>query len=135
MATACYVGAAAPGPVTPTSDNAPGQGRAEGDQKTRGEAYSASSRALRATPLTPRHRRALHALLAGPVTREQIDAIVGASNGPDEVLKLRRKYLMVIPCERQRGFDRDQHRVEFGVYRLAATDRPIAAELVRGGAQ
>lgn len=81
--------------------------------------------------LTPRHRRALLALLTAPVTREDMDRVVGASNGPDEVMRMRRRFGLVIPCERQQGFDRDRHRVEFGVYRLAPTDRQRAAELVR----
>ncbi|MCK6432042.1 MAG: hypothetical protein L6Q68_03275 [Aquabacterium sp.] len=86
--------------------------------------------------MTPRHQRILRALLAARCTREQIDRLAGASNGPDEILKLRRRYGMTIPCERHRGFDRDRHRVEFGVYRLAPADRKRAAELLRhfGGA-
>jgi len=33
MSSNCNVGAAAPGPVTPTSDNAPWQGRVEGSKE------------------------------------------------------------------------------------------------------
>lgn len=80
--------------------------------------------------LTPRHRRILQALLAGPVTREQVDELAGASNGPDEVLRLRRGHGLVIPCERQQGFDRDSHRVEFGVYRLTARDHDMVRRLL-----
>lgn len=87
------------------------------------------------TAMTPRHRRLLLALLTGPVTREAADRIAGASNGPDEVLKLRRRFGLVIPCERHKGFDRDRHRVEFGVYSLAPTDRQRAAELVKEAKQ
>lgn len=83
-----------------------------------------------AAHLTPRHLRLLLALLDGPCTREEVDRIVGASNGPDEVMRVRRRFGLVIPCERQQGFDRDQHRVEFGIYSLTPLDRQKARELV-----
>lgn len=85
--------------------------------------------------LTPRHRRLLLALLDGPQNREEVDAIVGASNGPDEVMRVRRRFGLVIPCERQQGFDRDQHRVDFGVYSLTSSDRTAARKLVKGAAR
>jgi hypothetical protein len=85
--------------------------------------------------MTPRHRRLLLALLAGPQTREEVDAIVGASNGPDEVMRVRRRFGLVIPCERQQGFDRDRHRVEFGVYSLTPGDHIAARKLVKEAAQ
>lgn len=83
---------------------------------------------------TPRHHRLILALLAGPVTREEVDSIVGASNGPDEVLRARRRFNLVIPCERKTGRDRDGHRVEFGVYSLTRADRAKARKLVHGRA-
>jgi hypothetical protein len=82
------------------------------------------------THLTPRRLRLLTALLDGPCTREEVDRIVGASNGPDEVLRARRLHGLVIPCERSKGFDRDQHRVEFGIYRLTSPDKDKARSLV-----
>jgi len=89
--------------------------------------------------MTPRHHRLLLALLAGPINRESVDTIAGASNGPDEVLKLRRKYGLLVPCVRRGALDRDGHKVEFGIYSLAGTDHARAAELVRaagrGGAR
>jgi uncharacterized protein (DUF1697 family) len=84
--------------------------------------------------LTPRHHRLMVALLAGPVSREEVDAIVGASNGPDEVSRARRRFGLVIPCERMTGRDRDGHRVEFGVYSLTRADRAKARKLVHGRA-
>jgi hypothetical protein len=59
-----------------------------------------------------------------------VDRIVGASNGPDEVLRARRLHGLVIPCERSKGFDRDKHRVEFGIYRLTSPDKDKARSLV-----
>lgn len=84
-------------------------------------------------PLSQRHRRILTALLAGPQSREDLDRVGGASNSPDEVLKLRRRFGLVIPCERRKGFDRDQHRVEFGIYSLTGPDAQRATELLQGG--
>ncbi len=84
--------------------------------------------------LTPRHFRVLRALLAGPVSREDVDRIAGASNGPDEVMKLRRRFGLQIPCERRKGTDRDRRCVEFGVYSLARADAPRVAALLGGRA-
>lgn len=81
--------------------------------------------------MTPRHHRLLQALMHGPITREQVDAITGASNGPDEVLQARRLYRLTIPCHRHSGLDRDRHRVEFGTYRLTRRDRARVATLLR----
>lgn len=85
--------------------------------------------------LTPRHRRLLLALLDGPQTREDVDVIVGASNGPDEVMRVRKRFGLAIPCERRQGFDRDQHRVDFGVYSLTSSDRTAARKLLKGAKQ
>lgn len=74
------------------------------------------------TSLTSRHRRIVHALLVRSRTREQIDAAAGASNGPDEIARLRALGLEV-PCVRVPCFDRDGHEVKRGVYSLSAADR------------
>lgn len=81
--------------------------------------------------LTPRQHRALEALLDGPQTREQIDRITGASNGPDEVMTMRRRFGLQIPCTRKGGRDIDGHHVEVGIYRLADADQPIARRLLQ----
>ena len=73
--------------------------------------------------LSPRHRRIVHALLTRSRTREQIDRIAGASNGPDEILRLRAKLGVEIPCVRIPAFDRDGHDVQVGVYSLTLPDR------------
>lgn len=72
--------------------------------------------------LSSRHRRIVHALLVRSRTREQIDAAAGASNGPDEVFRLRALGLEV-PCVRVPCVDRDGHEVQRGVYSLTAADR------------
>ncbi len=87
-----------------------------------------------AKPLTPRHRRILLALLAGDQNREDIDRVAGASNGPDEVAKIRRTYGLAIPCARKGTKDRDGHPVQVGVYRLADADHVTARRLLGGAA-
>lgn len=72
---------------------------------------------------SPRHRRALQALLAAPQSREDIDRITGASNGPDEVMRIRRQYELTIPCPREDGVDMDGHAVQVGVYHLTSADK------------
>ena len=81
--------------------------------------------------LSPRHSRLLQALLAGQSTREQVDKVTGASNGPDEVLKMRRRFGLKLPCVRRAARDRDGHRVDIGVYGLDSTDRRKALELLQ----
>ena len=70
----------------------------------------------------PRHLRALHALLIRPRTREELDRITGASNGPELMAELRRKGLC-IPCQRTPGTDRDGRAIKFGTYWLTEADR------------
>lgn len=79
----------------------------------------------------PRHRRALQALLAGPKTRKEIDRITGASNGPDEVMRVRRLYELGIPCPRMDGIDMDGHPVQVGVYHLSTADVIKVRRLLR----
>lgn len=73
--------------------------------------------------LTPRHRRLLLALMAGQCTREEVDRIAGASNGPDEIFRLRRVYRLTLPCVRRGSKDMDGRPVEYGVYSLTSADR------------
>lgn len=70
----------------------------------------------------PRHLRAIAALLARPLTRENLDSVAGASNSPDMVAELRRRGLDV-PCERIHFIDRDGRDCRPGVYHLSAADR------------
>ena len=80
-----------------------------------------------------RHRRVLLALLSGPKTREQLDRAAGASNGPDVVLKLRRRYGLQLPCTLGAVRDRDGATVERGIYRLSQSDCATVAALVAQG--
>lgn len=73
-------------------------------------------------PETLRQGRLLAALLEGPLSREQVDRIAGASNGPQVVLELRRLGLD-IPCERVPCVDRDGAYGRRGSYSLTVADR------------
>lgn len=81
-----------------------------------------------------RQERALHALSLQHRTREGIDRITGASNGPDVVAKLRKRGLD-IPCRMTPGIDRDGKAVTFGVYYLTTSDRRKLAAWKRAGAR
>lgn len=70
----------------------------------------------------PRHLRAIAALRVRAQTRESIDRVAGASNGPDLVAELRRRNLDV-PCTRVPCYDRDGCEVLRGVYHLTNADR------------
>jgi len=71
---------------------------------------------------SPRHLRALAALLRRPMPREALDSAAGASNGPELVAELRRRGLEV-PCERISFVDRDGRKCRPGVYTLTEGDR------------
>ena len=73
----------------------------------------------------PRHLRALTVLLRRPVSREELDHIVGCSNGPELVAELRRRGLGKehLPCERIRFIDRDGYTCRPGVYSLTLAGR------------
>ena len=79
----------------------------------------------------PRHRRALLALLIAPRRRKAINRITGASNGPDEVMRIRRQYDLSIPCTRVDGIDMDGHPVQVGVYHLSTADVIKVRRLLR----
>ena len=118
-----------------TTENRKGRraGNTPTPMQTAGDATTRAQR-QQAPALTLRHRRILLALLAGQRTREEIDRAAGASNGPDEVLRIRLRFGLVIPCTRRGSLDRDGHKVEVGVYRLTENDRTTARRLL-GGAQ
>lgn len=84
--------------------------------------------------LSPRARRILLALLVGDCTREEIDRAAGASNGPDEVLRIRQRFGLEIPCTRKGSKDRDGQKVEIGVYRLTEDDRTKARRVLGSNA-
>lgn len=70
----------------------------------------------------PRHLRVIHVLQTSPRTRESIDHIAGASNGPELISELRRRNL-TIKCERVPAIDCDDRPVRIGVYSFDADDR------------
>lgn len=89
--------------------------------------------------LTNREHRALMALLAEPLTREQLDRTAGCSNGPDLMMNLRRKLGLKIECQMQDVEDRDGRVVKRGRYVLTDDDQLIARAALRshveGGAK
>jgi hypothetical protein len=78
----------------------------------------------------PRHRRALLALLKHQQGRKDIDRVTGSSNGPDEVMRIRRRYGLSIPCPRVTGVDMDGHPVQTGVYHLTSADQAKVKRLL-----
>lgn len=101
--------------TTPRKEKAPWQGRSFGTAQTTGESYP--------TPTNKRESRALMALLARDLTREQFDRVVGCSNGPDLARRIRQTYGVALPCELQPVRDRDGCLVKRGVYRPTSQDR------------
>jgi hypothetical protein len=106
--------------------------------KTHTKDTANSIRAARFTGTeNPRHLRVIHVLLTRPLPRQQLDAVAGASNGPELVAELRRRGLDV-PCERISFIDRDGKPCRPGVYSLTLKDRRMIygwmAKRKQGGA-
>lgn len=80
---------------------------------------------------SPRHARVLRALAARPRMREELDAVAGASNGPEIVSALRASG-WVIRCDRVERTDRDGKPCRPGRYTLAENQRVMAREITRG---
>jgi hypothetical protein len=80
---------------------------------------------------SPRQIRALQALLNGPVTREQLDRMAGASNSPDVVASLKRHGLRIACDTSQPVTDRDGRKAYPGVYSLHADDRAKVIALLK----
>jgi hypothetical protein len=72
----------------------------------------------------PRHLRVIAALLRRPTSREELDSVAGASNGPELVAELRRRGLDA-PCERICFIDRDGRPCRPGVYSFTTRDRRL----------
>ncbi len=87
--------------------------------------------------LSPREARALAALASatGWLTREAIDRVACASNGPAIVQALRRKLGndAAIEMERVPVIDADGKTAQAGRYRLSDTHRAQAVALLGGG--
>jgi hypothetical protein len=70
----------------------------------------------------PRHLRVISLLMRRPISREELDSVAGASNGPELVAELRRRGLDA-PCERINLIDRDGQPCRPGVYSFTTRDR------------
>ena len=74
----------------------------------------------------PRQLRCLRSLLLGPVTREALDRIAGASNSPQTVAAIRARGLpkeTCLQCADATGRDRDGRPVTYGIYSLTDEGR------------
>ena len=80
---------------------------------------------------TPRQRRVLAALAAtdGWISREEVDRIAGASNGPQIIAELRHRWGISIEMEQARVVDRDNRPCKPGRYRLKPEGRERLTEL------
>lgn len=85
-----------------------------------------------ASLMTPRQTRAVKALARtnGWISREAIDRIAGASNGPEVIRQLRQRLgREAIEMQRVDAIDRDGHPCKPGRYRLTAEGRSKLAEM------
>lgn len=74
----------------------------------------------------PRYLRIISALMTRARSREEIDRIAGASNGPDAIAEIRALGLPkkdCLVCERTTTFDRDGKEVKRGIYWLTPKGR------------
>lgn len=84
-----------------------------------------------AKPMTPRQERVIRALVGTGewTSREAIDRIAGASNGPEVIRQLRQRFgYDAIQMERVTVVDRDGLLTQPGRYRLTDTGRQCLAE-------
>ncbi|MBU2754456.1 hypothetical protein HFU84_12225 [Acidithiobacillus sp. CV18-2] len=81
---------------------------------------------------SPRHIRILHALMQRHRSREEIDEIAGASNGPEDIRKLREQGLE-IPCYRLGVFNWDNQWAFRGLYALTHRDRAQVSKVLASG--
>jgi hypothetical protein len=79
----------------------------------------------------PREFRFLQTVLHRHMTREEVDTVAGASNGPEIVNQLRSRGLE-IPCYRLGTMDRDGIWVYRGLYALSGKDRVQVARALHG---
>jgi hypothetical protein len=102
----------------PRHDQAPGASKGtRGESSPRGEFLGSDNH---------RHLRVLAALMVRARSREEIDRIAGASNGPALIQSLRELGLprrTCLPCERTPCYDRDGLEVHRGVYWLTPAGR------------
>jgi len=97
----------------------------EGEPSAREQGESKASTRFSGT-YNPRLIRIIAALMIRPRSREEVDRIAGASNGPAAIAEIRALGLPspeCLPCERVPGVDRDGQRVKHGVYSLTPAGR------------
>ena len=80
----------------------------------------------------PREFRFLQTVLHRHMTREEVDAVSGASNGPEIVNQLRSRGLE-IPCYRLGTLDRDGLWTYRGLYALSHRDKGQVARALHSG--
>jgi hypothetical protein len=105
----------------------------EGKTSAREQGDSKSSAAFLGTS-NQRYLRVLAALLARSRTREEIDRIAGASNGPAAITEIRALGLPkpdCLPCDLVPCFDRDGKEVRRGVYSLTPKGRRRVLDWLR----
>ena len=120
--------------TTPRNAFATGQG----GEGVKADATTTSALYAEHLPIVsnPREWRALMALAARDLSREQMDRTAGASNSPDLMKRCRERYSLTIPCVKETVRDRDGLEVQRGVYRPTAADRRrIRQLLARRGMQ
>ena len=79
-----------------------------------------------------RKSRLLQLLLnKGPVSRHDLDELLGAENTPDLVMRLRRNNGFELPCERRPMIDGDGLPCLAGSYKLSDTDVPMARAFIK----
>lgn len=106
---------------TPKDETPSGQGK--GFQGKQQKQQADSTQQARFTGTTnPRHLRVIQALMTRPLPRQQLDAVAGASNGPELVAELRRRGLELL-CTRTKKKDRDGFDALPGVYHFTQQDR------------
>lgn len=117
--------------ITPENEKGLNAANAQTPMQTGTDSASKPGRRQPPEPsLNPRQARILRALLERKRTREEIDAIAGVSNGPDEIFRLRHNLGLRLPCPRKAGIDMDGKPVEIGVYGMAESDYSIALRLL-----
>lgn len=95
-------------------------------------AQSSSTR-IRHAERDKRFARILRALLRREHSREQIDRIAGASNGPDEIMRIKRTLGFKIRCKRRPAVDRDGRKCRPGWYSLLEESRPAVVRWLEHG--
>ena len=77
----------------------------------------------------PKRIRTLLALVYRDwVSREDLDRLIGASNSPDAIMRLRRKYGLDIIMREVQAINRDGRHIWYGEYQLAYDDKVMVRE-------